>query len=186
MTYQDINAQEAIELIATKNVQLVDVREAIEFAGGHIPDSELHPVSHISTDAIKMDKDAVIVYCQKGVRGAKACKKICAMMEQTIDTPRKIEVFNLSGGIEAWESDGLDIVRLKTKVLPLQRQVQLAIGLLLLLFSAMSIFVNHAFVWAIVFMSVGLIIAGISGFCGLARLVAMMPWNNRVSNPNSG
>jgi hypothetical protein len=33
-----------------------------------------------------------------------------------------------------------------------------------------------------VFVGAGLTFAGISGFCGMAHLLALMPWNRRVAN----
>jgi hypothetical protein len=33
------------------------------------------------------------------------------------------------------------------------------------------------------FVGAGLLFAGVSGFCGMARLLAVMPWNKRVLSP---
>jgi hypothetical protein len=59
------------------------------------------------------------------------------------------------------------------------RQVQIGAGSLILLGLALS---NVAPAWiALTWMvGIGLTVAGITGFCGLARLLMAMPWN-RVS-----
>jgi hypothetical protein len=33
------------------------------------------------------------------------------------------------------------------------------------------------------FVGAGLVFAGVTGFCGMARLLALMPWNRRFSIP---
>ncbi|WP_350309936.1 DUF2892 domain-containing protein [Pseudoalteromonas sp. SCSIO 43095] len=68
----------------------------------------------------------------------------------------------------------------KKSVLPLDRQVQLSISTLLLLFSVFTLTVSSQFIWPIIFIATGLFVAGSTGFCGLARLIALMPWNQRV------
>jgi rhodanese-related sulfurtransferase len=50
---------------------LADVREADEFAGGHIPGAVNLPLSHIH--AIRLPKDSVLfLYCLRGSRARKA------------------------------------------------------------------------------------------------------------------
>lgn len=63
------------------------------------------------------------------------------------------------------------------KVLPLDRQVQLAIGTFILVGVLLGFFVNPAYFLLSGFIGVGLIMAGLSGFCGMARIMALMPWN---------
>jgi rhodanese-related sulfurtransferase len=60
------------------------------------------------------------------------------------------------------------------------RQVQIAAGSLVLLGLILSQLVAPAWILLTWFVGAGLTFAGISGFCGMARLLALMPWN-RVS-----
>ena len=60
------------------------------------------------------------------------------------------------------------------------RQVQIAAGSLVLLGLGLCSWVAPAWILLSWFVGAGLVFAGISGFCGMARLLALMPWN-RVS-----
>ena len=53
----------------------------------------------------------------------------------------------------------------------------LATGLVLLLASGLILFWNELVVLAIILIGAGLTIAGVTGFCGLARLMALAPRN---------
>jgi hypothetical protein len=65
--------------------------------------------------------------------------------------------------------------------LPLMRQVQLVAGLLVLIGTGLAYFVNPGFLGLTGFVGAGLTLAGSTGFCGMAELLAKMPWNR--SNP---
>jgi hypothetical protein len=60
------------------------------------------------------------------------------------------------------------------------RQVQIAAGLLILTGLLLAWLVAPAFVALTAFVGLGLTFAGLSGFCGMARLLALMPWNRRA------
>ncbi|MCI1294357.1 MAG: DUF2892 domain-containing protein, partial [Acetobacter sp.] len=60
---------------------------------------------------------------------------------------------------------------------PLDRQVQLIIGLLVLTGSLLGFFVSPWYFLLTGFFGAGLTVAGLTGFCGLARVVAHAPWN---------
>jgi len=57
------------------------------------------------------------------------------------------------------------------------RQVQIAAGSLVLLGVILSQTVAPGWIWLSGFVGAGLTYAGISGVCGMARLLAAMPWN---------
>lgn len=165
-----VQANEAMDLL-TKDTVLVDVREPAEFNTRHIPNAKLHPLGSINADQLAEYGDkTVLIYCQKGLRGQKACEKILQ------DNPNS-KIVNLTGGIEAWQAAGFQTNKGTSNVLPLDRQVQITIGSLVLAFSLLGYFVQANFVFASAFMGAGLLFAGISGFCGLARVMAKAPWN---------
>lgn len=168
--FDSVKAQEAQALVA-KDVILIDVREPAEFNSCHIPNAKLHPLGSIEASQLAEYGDkTVLIYCQKGMRGQKACEKILQ------DNPNT-KVLNLVGGIEAWQAAGFATNEGASKILPLDRQVQITIGALVLTFSLLGYFVNTSFIFAAAFMGAGLLFAGISGFCGLARVIAKAPWN---------
>ena len=61
--------------------------------------------------------------------------------------------------------------------LPLMRQVQITAGSLVLLGLTLATFVAPAWILLSWFAGAGLVFAGFSGFCGLALLLARLPWN---------
>jgi rhodanese-related sulfurtransferase len=86
-------------------------------------------------------------------------------------------VTDLQGGIPTWQQAGLPVRKLKNAPLPLMRQVQIAAGSLILLGLILSNTVAPAWILLTWFVGAGLTFAGITGFCGMARLLAVMPWN---------
>ncbi len=65
------------------------------------------------------------------------------------------------------------------------RQVQLAIGVLAFTGSLLAIFVNPLFAILPAFLGAGLILAGSTGWCGLAILLSKMPWNRCETSGDS-
>jgi hypothetical protein len=57
------------------------------------------------------------------------------------------------------------------------RQVQIAAGSLVLLGLILSASLAPAWIALSWFVGAGLVFAGLSGSCGLAKLLALMPWN---------
>jgi hypothetical protein len=66
--------------------------------------------------------------------------------------------------------------------LPLDRQVQLAIGLGVFVGSVLGYLVSPNFFILSGFFGAGLVFAGLTGYCGLAVLMAKMPWNKGSKN----
>ena len=96
-----------------------------------------------------------------------AAKKIA----HQIDNP----VVVVEGGITALSDEFLK--QSKKAVIPLDRQVQIVVGSLVVTGVAMGALVNPMGFGLSAFVGCGLIFAGISGTCLMARLVAKMPWN---------
>jgi hypothetical protein len=61
----------------------------------------------------------------------------------------------------------------------IMRQVQISAGSLVVIGVLMGALVHPAFYALSAFVGAGLVFAGVSGFCGMARLLALMPWNRR-------
>jgi len=59
------------------------------------------------------------------------------------------------------------------------RQVQIAAGLLILLGVLLGFLVDPLWFGLAAFVGAGLTVAGVTGWCGMARLLAVMPWNRR-------
>lgn len=84
----------------------------------------------------------------------------------------------LGGGIEAWKKAGLPtVVNTGVSRISVMRQVQLVIGVSVLVGSALAWFVDPRFVAIPAFFGAGLTFAGATGTCALASLIARLPWN---------
>ena len=83
----------------------------------------------------------------------------------------------VEGGTQAWIDAGLPVNRGESKVLPLMRQVQITVGCLSAAGAALALAVNPWFALLPLITGCGLLFAGLTGFCGLALLLAKMPWN---------
>lgn len=150
--------------------QLIDVREPIEHAESHVSGAKLLPLGQIEARCVELNKSKpVMVMCQAGKRGAAAAEKLRAHGFS--------DVRNLEGGILAWKSAGLPCASASKTVMPLMRQVQITIGFFVLLGSLLTVYVDPRWIYLCMFFGAGLIFAGLSGFCGLALMIAKMPWN---------
>jgi hypothetical protein len=61
--------------------------------------------------------------------------------------------------------------------LELQRQVQIGAGSLAFVGTMLGLFVSPWFFAVPAFVGAGLIVAGVTGFCGMARVLMQAPWN---------
>jgi len=64
--------------------------------------------------------------------------------------------------------------------IPIQRQVQITAGLMVLAGVILGFVVAPAFFLLAGFVGAGLTFAGISGTCAMASLLAVMPWNRHT------
>jgi rhodanese-related sulfurtransferase len=150
---------------------VVDVREPAEHSAESIKGTKLVPLATVNKNTMPdcCDKKLVI-HCRSGKRSNNACEKLIA------EDPN-LEVYNLEGGINAWSAAGYIVKTSGKFFLPLDRQVQLTIGLGVLIGSLLAYFVNPMFFLLTGFLGAGLTFAGLIGFCGLAMVMAKMPWN---------
>lgn len=172
---QNISAQQAYEWLKSGEAILIDVREPDEFKSEHIAYASSYPLSCLEDVLadVEIPKDRkVIFHCLKGMRGIKACE---------IFGDSKIacyDFYNIEGGINAWKEAELPVISwVKEKSISVMRQVQIIVGLLVLLavlagFSGVMI----GFVLAGIFGGL-LAFAGFTGWCGMAMLLQKMPWN---------
>lgn len=102
---QVVSPEEMKELLATEDIQLVDVRTPEEYMEGYIANYQnidfMSPT--FEEDILKLDKEKpVILYCKSGGRSAKCAEK---MAEAGF-----IKIYDLEGGITKWMHDGNDVV----------------------------------------------------------------------------
>ena len=61
----------------------------------------------------------------------------------------------------------------------IMRQVQITAGSLVVISVVLGLAVQTAFLGLAAFVGAGLVFAGSTGWCGMARLLAIMPWNRQ-------
>lgn len=174
MTVSAILPEEAKKLIA-EGAALIDIREPDEHTRENIPEAHLLPLSTIENGARlgPLDThDVVIFHCQSGMRSSQHAQTLAKLAEPA-------QVMLLEGGLEAWKKGGQEVLADKSQPMPIMRQVQIVAGALILLGVVLGYTVNQGFFLLSGFVGAGLLFAGISGFCGMARLLAWLPWNRR-------
>ena len=94
---------QATQLINSKHAQVVDVRDAAEFARGSLPNAKNIPLPELATRAPKeLKKDRpVIVLCNAGNIAGRAAAQLRASGLS--------EVYVLAGGLAAWREAGLPV-----------------------------------------------------------------------------
>lgn len=155
-----------------KDVVIIDVRNPDEYRREHIPGSVNIPVDQLDkTDFSQWQSKTLLFHCQSGNRTKMAQKAI-----EAIACKAK---FCITGGIAQWKSCGLSVEANKKAPLPLMRQVQIVAGLLILIGVVLSLTVSPYFIILTAFVGLGLTFAGISGFCGMANLLMLLPYNKQ-------
>lgn len=160
---------------------LVDVREDFEHAEERIAGSVLSPLSRFDAERIRSEHPGrrIVFHCRSGKRSADAAERFRVGDEA---------VFHLAGGIEGWKAAGMAVVKPVGGVkLTVMRQVQLAAGFLVALGVGLALlFDNRWFLAISAFVGCGLMFAGATGWCGMAMLLAKMPWNRRAAACGTG
>lgn len=151
---------------------LIDIREPDEFLRSHVPGARSHPLTGWEAAHLTVDPDADVVFtCRSGMRTAGACDRLAARIAG--------DAYVLSGGLDGWTKAGLPVETDAKAPLEIMRQVQIAAGSLVLLGVVLGFAIAPAFFGLSAFVGAGLTFAGATGFCGMARLLMMAPWNHR-------
>jgi len=152
-------------------ITLIDVREPAEHAGERIPGSRLLPLSKFDPEkALALAEGRpLVLHCRGGNRSGQACRKMLNAGAESAT--------HLAGGIEAWTKAGYPVERDAKASISIMRQVQITAGSLVLIGSLLGYLVSPWFFALSGFMGAGLMVAGITDTCGLAMLLAKMPWN---------
>lgn len=160
-----------------EKVTLIDVRTPAEFGEVHVDFAHNIPLDRLDTQAVKaVAGDGPLYFvCKSGTRSQKACEKLIAA--------GLIDVMSVEGGTAACEAAGVPVIRGK-KAMSLERQVRIAAGALVAIGAVLAAFGPEAPVnWQAIgaglagFVGCGLVFAGITDTCGMAMLIARMPWN---------
>lgn len=150
--------------------QVIDVREFSEFNSERIADAQLMPLSNFEKHADEIDHTKpVYLICRSGTRAKQAAEKLTKKGFTDIHV--------VQGGMMAWAGANLPVIKGESKVWSLERQVRFTAGLLVLLGVVLTVFVHPYFLVIPAFIGAGLAFAGATDWCGMAMLLAKMPWN---------
>jgi rhodanese-related sulfurtransferase len=153
------------------SIQIVDVREFPEYAGGHIAAARLLPLRELPERCGELDMALpVVLVCRSGKRSAQAAHLLSARGFR--------DVSQLTGGLLAWEAASLPLKCEAKAPWALERQVRLGAGLLLLTGLGLSVLWRPAIAvsW---FVAAGLVFAALTDTCAMGMLLARMPWNRQ-------
>ncbi len=156
-----------------RKLDLIDVRTPVEFREVHVQFARNVPLDQLDPGAVMQARNGtsgepLYVICRSGGRGQQACEKF--------QQAGFANVINVEGGTQACDAAGLPVVRGK-KAVSLERQVRIAAGSLVLVGAALGYWVHPALIGISAFVGAGLVFAGITDTCGMAMLLARMPWN---------
>ncbi len=172
---QTISSTALAERFQRHQTDLIDVRTPLEFSEVHIEGSHNIPLDTLDVAQVLASRegagdDPVYLICRSGARSQRACDRL-------IETGFS-QVFNVEGGVMAWEAAGLPVTR-GDQVISLERQVRIAAGSLVLLGAGLGQFVHSGFFFVSAFVGAGLVFAGLTDSCAMGLLLAKMPWNQK-------
>lgn len=175
MTIALMTPAEARRRLNEGSAVLIDIREPAEHARESIPGARLCPLSRLDSATLSAlagrNASAIIFHCQGGKRTHDNADRL-----QACSLP---QAYMLEGGLTGWKSAGFPTRIDRTQPIEMQRQVQIAAGSLILLGIVLAWLVSPFFIALSAFVGGGLVFAGVSGWCGMAHLLAFLPWNRK-------
>ena len=102
----NLSATEAVLMLNRDKPLVLDVRDATEFAAGHIQGAKNIPVAELANRLKEIEKfkdKPVLVHCQKGMRAKSACNILKAQQFSKLS--------NLQGGLDTWIEAKLPVVK---------------------------------------------------------------------------
>jgi rhodanese-related sulfurtransferase len=177
MSLPKISPAEAQRLLQDGGI-LVDIREADERAREKVAGTHHLPLSKLDeADLALHDGKPVIFHCRSGARTAAHAPRLAEKAAGTC------EAFIIDGGLDAWKKAGLPVATDRRQPIEVQRQVQIGAGGLALVGTVLGLFASPWFFVIPAFVGAGLMVAGVTGFCGMALLLMRAPWNRSVYAP---
>jgi len=163
---QAISPSEAKRLMA-QGATLIDIRNPDEHTRERIAAARNVPLNRLSQ--LENLTGPVIFHCRGGKRTTDNARQLHAAAG--------CEAYMLAGGIDAWREAGLPVIADASQPIEIGRQVMIATGALVLVGVLLGTFVRPELYALSGLIGAGLVFAGVSGWCGLAKLLGVMPWN---------
>jgi rhodanese-related sulfurtransferase len=165
-------AAELAELLrARPEVRVLDVRTPGEYESVHIRGAYNVPLDTLAEHGAEIRANVagpVVLVCQSGQRARRA--------EEALQGAGVANLHVLDGGMNGWLVAGQPVIR-GAKRLSLERQVRIVAGALAATGAILALAVNPLFALLPAFIGSGLVFAGITDWCGMALLLARLPYN---------
>jgi len=172
-----ISAENLHDFQKENQAHLLDVRNPDEYSLCRVEGSQCIPLDTLPQRLAEIPRDKpVLVYCRSGNRSRQAIE---LLQSHGFDNLVQVE-----GGIQRLEKAGGKVVRSRRGI-PIMQQVQVTAGSLVLLGLFLAWLVHPGFVFLSAFVGAGLVFAGLSGYCGMAKFLELMPWNRCPAPPPS-
>jgi rhodanese-related sulfurtransferase len=174
MSCRYISVNDVAKLCHDQSATIVDIREPLEYQREHIEDAINIPIENLTKESLgESAPECVIFHCLSGhrTRASQAIFEALGIKDPCI----------LEGGIDAWKGAGKPTICNKKIPISIMRQVQIVIGFMVVLGVVLGLTLSPYFALISGFFGLGLLFAGITGTCGLAKLLALFPYN-RCSN----
>lgn len=173
VTLKSVSPTDASALVRD-GALLIDIRESDEFARERIPGALHMPLSRLENTTVPNDQGGVVIFhCRSGARTRANVNRLAAVAGGA--------AYFMDGGLQSWKAAGLPVLHDRKQPIEIMRQVQIAAGLMVVTGVVLGAIVAPAFYWLASLVGAGLIFAGLTGTCGIAKLLAWMPWNRRTT-----
>ena len=166
-----ISVQAVNEMLDTgEECQVIDVREFSEFNSERIADAQLMPLSNFERHADEIDHSKpVYLVCRSGNRAKQAAEKLIR--------GGFTDIHVVDGGMVAWAGAALPVVKGESRTWALERQVRFAAGLMVLAGVVFGFLLTPYLFLLSGLVGAGLTFSAATDTCGMAMVLARMPWN---------
>jgi NADPH-dependent 2,4-dienoyl-CoA reductase/sulfur reductase-like enzyme/rhodanese-related sulfurtransferase len=166
-------ATDAVAAATANGALLLDVRAPAEFRSGHVQGAVNLPLDRLDAAAVRAllpagAEPAVLLLCASGSRARSAASRLAG-------SGLRCQV--VRGGLQGCRQAGLPMTAADGGVIAIERQVRIAAGVLVLLGALLALTIHPGFVGVAAFVGAGLMVAGITDWCGMGLLLARAPWN---------
>lgn len=154
--------------------RILDVRTAAEFENGHVLGAYNVPLDQLGEHAAEVGAapGPVVLVCQSGQRAQKA--------DALLRAAGMSRMHVLEGGMKAWAAAGYPVRRVRARV-SLERQVRMAAGAIVAIGSLAALFVSPMAAVVPALIGSGLVFSGVTDTCGMAMLLAQLPYNKSAT-----
>ena len=166
-----VTATQLANRLKNEKIRIIDIRSADEYARVHITGAENVTADHINDKLCYTNEDILVFSCMSGMRTQNCSTNLKKLHAK--------EVLILDGGLNAWKKVGLHTNKNDKAPLPIMRQVQMIVGFMVVVGVILGLTINPLFSLISGFFGAGLLFAGITGFCGLAKVLLLLPYNKK-------